>query len=103
MQAWTSSCPGLTAQKISMRRSRRGQITAEKIDEIVGASSPKSSVSGLFEKPYADEDQLNLQAESATRLAKEVALQSIVLLENRGVLPLDPTTEPKGGGDRSNR
>jgi beta-xylosidase len=74
---------------------KRGQITEEKIDEIVGRILTEKFRLGLFEKPYADEDQLNLQAESATKLAKEVALQSIVLLENRGVLPLDPTRSPK--------
>ena len=82
---------------------KRGQITEEKIDEIVGRILTEKFRLGLFEKPYADENQLNLQAESATKLAKEVALQSIVLLENRGVLPLDPTREPKSSGDRSNR
>ena len=74
---------------------RRGQITAEKIDEIVGRILSEKFRLGLFEKPYADENQVDLQAESARKLAKEVALQSIVLLENRGVLPLDPTGNPK--------
>ena len=68
-----------------------------------GASLTEKFRLGLFENPYADESQLNLRAENAIQLAKEVALQSIVLLENRGVLPLDPTKSPKTGGDRSNR
>jgi beta-xylosidase len=74
---------------------KRGQITEEKIDEIVARVLTEKFRLGVFEKPYADENQLNLRAESATQLAKEVALQSIVLLENRGVLPLDPTKSPK--------
>ena len=101
MQAWTSSYPGLTAQKISQEALETRSDNRGKIDDRRRILAEKFRL-GLFEKPYADEDQLNLQAESATKLAKEVALQSIVLLENRGVLPLDPT-EPKGGGDRSNR
>ena len=87
--------PGFDCTENLQEALRRGQITAEKIDEIVGRILAEKFRLGLFEKPYADEDQLNLQAESATRLAKEVALQSIVLLENRGVLPLDPTRSPK--------
>ena len=87
--------PGFDCTENLQEALRRGQITAEKIDEIVGRILAEKFRLGLFEKPYADEDQLNLQAESATKLAKEVALQSIVLLENRGVLPLDPTRSPK--------
>jgi beta-glucosidase len=36
-----------------------------------------------------------LQTETAKGLAKTVALQSIVLLENHGILPLDPSKEQK--------
>jgi beta-xylosidase len=74
---------------------KRGQITEEKIDEIVGRILTEKFRLGLFENPYADENQLNLQTENARNLAKEVALQSIVLLENQGVLPLDSTRSPK--------
>jgi beta-glucosidase-like glycosyl hydrolase len=36
----------------------------------------------LFENPYVEENQVSLQSDSAKNLAKEVALQSVVLLEN---------------------
>jgi Glycosyl hydrolase family 3 C-terminal domain/Fibronectin type III-like domain len=38
---------------------------------------------------------VSLQSDSAKNLAKEVALQSIVLLENRGILPVDVSKKPK--------
>ena len=44
---------------------------------------------GLFENPYIDENQVSLQSKTAKDVAKEVALQSVVLLENKGILPLD--------------
>ena len=50
---------------------------------------------GLFENPYADENQVSLQSDRAKELAKEVALQSVVLLENKGILALDVSKEPK--------
>ena len=38
---------------------------------------------------------MNFQSDSARALAKEVALQSVVMLENNGVLPLDVSKRPK--------
>ena len=49
----------------------------------------------MFENPYADENQVSLQSDSARELAKEVALQSVVLLENKGILPLNVAEKPK--------
>ena len=48
---------------------------------------------GLFEKPYADEDAISLQKPETVALARDVAQQSIVILENQGILPLKG--EPK--------
>ncbi len=50
---------------------------------------------GLFEHPYVDEGAIELQAPAAVEVAREVARQAIVLLENDGMLPLDPA-----GGQR---
>jgi beta-glucosidase len=44
---------------------------------------------GLFEGPYVDEGAIALQTPRAVELAGEVARQSVVILENRGVQPLD--------------
>jgi hypothetical protein len=49
----------------------------------------------LFENPYTDENQVSLPSHSAGERAKEVALQSIVLLENKGILPLHVAAKPK--------
>ena len=38
---------------------------------------------------------MNLSSDSARELARQVALQSIVLLENRGILPLNLAENPK--------
>jgi len=73
----------------------RRQISEDKIDEIVARILAEKFRLGLFENPYADENQVSLQSEAATALAKDVALQSIVLLENKGVLPLDTSRQPK--------
>ncbi len=67
----------------------RGLISMETIDEIVRRILTEKIRMGLFEKPYADEGAIALQTPDAVELAHEVARQSIVILENRGVLPID--------------
>src|ERR1700719_254695 len=73
----------------------RGQISQEKINEIVARILTEKFRLGLFENPYADENRVSLQSDNARHLAKEVALQSVVLLENKGILPLDLQKQPK--------
>ena len=73
----------------------RRQITEAKIDEIVARILAEKIRLGLFENPYVDENKISLQSNSARALAKSVALQSVVLLENRGILPLDVSKAPK--------
>jgi beta-xylosidase len=73
----------------------RGQISQEKIDEIVGRILTEKFRLGLFENPYVDENRVSLQSDRARTLAKEVALQSVVLMENKGILPLDRSKQPK--------
>jgi beta-glucosidase-like glycosyl hydrolase len=68
---------------------KRGLISMETIDEIVRRILTEKVRMGLFEKPYADEGAIELQTPEAVELAREVARQSVVILENRGVLPLD--------------
>jgi len=69
---------------------RRGLISVGTIDVIVRRILTEKMRVGLFEKPYADEEAIELQAPSAVELAREVARQSVVVLGNDGVLPLDP-------------
>ena len=73
----------------------RHEISEEKINEIVARVLAEKFRLGLFENPYADENQVSLQSDGARELAKEVALQSVVLLENKGILPLNVAAKPK--------
>ncbi len=66
----------------------RGLITMEKVDEIVARVLKEKFRLGLFERPYTDENQVELQSESTLQIAREVATRSITLLENDGTLPL---------------
>jgi beta-xylosidase len=72
----------------------RGQITIEKIDAIVGRVLTEKFRLGLFEHPYADEEKIALRTPEALEVACDVARQSIVILENNGILPLE-SSRPK--------
>ena len=71
------------------------QISERKINEIVARVLAEKFRLGLFESPYTDENRVALQSDGAREVAREVALQSVVLLENRGILPLDASKELK--------
>jgi len=66
----------------------RGLITMDKVDEIVARVLKEKFRLGLFERPYVDENKVELQSDSTVRIAREVATRSITLLENDGTLPL---------------
>jgi beta-glucosidase-like glycosyl hydrolase len=68
----------------------RGQIGMETIDATVSRILTEKLRLGLFERPYADEGRIDLQSEATVGVAREVARQAVVVLENKGVLPLDP-------------
>lgn len=68
----------------------RGQISIEKIDEIVRRILSEKFRLGLFEKPYTDENAIALRTPETIALSREVATQSIVVLDNKGVLPISP-------------
>jgi beta-glucosidase-like glycosyl hydrolase len=68
----------------------RGLLGKETVDAIVKRILTEKFRLGLFERPYTDEGQIALQTKDTVALAREVARQAIVVLENRGVLPLDP-------------
>jgi beta-glucosidase-like glycosyl hydrolase len=69
----------------------RGRITIDKIDEIVGRIITEKFRLGLFEHPYTDDNKIALCTPEALEVACEVGRQSIVILENKGILPLGPT------------
>ena len=64
----------------------------ETIDAIVRRILREKLRLGIFERPYADEAAIALQSPATVALAREVAQQGIVVLENNGVLPLDPAS-----------
>jgi beta-glucosidase len=66
----------------------RGLISMRKIDEIVARTLTEKFRLGLFEKPYTDENAIELQSAKTRQAARDVATRSITLLENKGVLPL---------------
>ncbi len=68
----------------------RGLIGVAAIDRIVGRILTEKFRIGLFEKPYADTGAIALQTPAAIAIAREVAEQSVVILDNNGVLPLAP-------------
>ncbi|MGL4723195.1 MAG: glycoside hydrolase family 3 N-terminal domain-containing protein [Scandinavium sp.] len=66
----------------------RGLISMQKVDEIVARTLTEKFRLGLFERPYADENTIELQSAVTRQAARDVATRSITLLENNGVLPL---------------
>jgi beta-glucosidase len=73
----------------------RGLLSMETVDGAVRRILVEKVRLGLFERPYVDEGKVELQSPSTVALAREVARQSVVVLENRGVLPLEPANGQK--------
>ena len=67
----------------------RGLVSVETIDGIVKRILTEKMRLGLFERPYVDEGAIELQSPGTVELAREVARQAVVVLENDGILPLD--------------
>jgi beta-glucosidase len=66
------------------------------LDELVVHVLTQKFAAGLFDAPLAPEAWLaRLDAPPARALAYEAASQSIVLLQNNGVLPLDLSKQPR--------
>ncbi len=68
-----------------------GDLNLETVDLAVSRHLQKKIELGLFENPYVDEGRvLEVFETSENRnLAREIAVQSMVLLKNDGLLPLD--------------
>jgi len=73
----------------------RGQLKMAKVDEIVARVLTEKFRLGLFECSFEDAAPPALRAAPARQVALDVARQSIVVLENRGILPLDPGASPR--------
>jgi beta-glucosidase-like glycosyl hydrolase len=87
--------PGFECAEHLHEAIERSEIREEKINEIVTRVLTEKFRLGLFENPYVEEDQVSLASDGARELAREVALQSVVLLENKGILPLNVAEKPK--------
>jgi beta-glucosidase-like glycosyl hydrolase len=68
----------------------RGEITIETIDQMVARVLREKFRLGLFEHPYVNEEAIALRTPEALEIACEVARQSVIILENKGILPLEP-------------
>ncbi len=68
-----------------------GEISLETVDKAVQSHLEKKLELGLFENPYVDEGIVPeiFDTDDQRALAHEIALGSMVLLKNTGVLPLD--------------
>jgi len=71
---------------------REGKVTQEQIDNATRRILAMKFEAGLFENPYVDEKAATKKTATpdAIALAREAARQSMVLLRNQNVLPLDP-------------
>lgn len=79
---------GFTYDLISLVE--EGRVTEERIDESVRRILKLKFDIGLFEYPYPDsEDVTRLRTPENVEKAFKAAQESIVLLENDGILPLD--------------
>ena len=70
---------------------RTGEIPRERIDEIVRRVLTTKFELGLFEHPYTDENAWEnvIRCEKHRDIARRAAEESVILLKNDGVLPLD--------------
>ncbi|MDQ1214219.1 glycoside hydrolase family 3 N-terminal domain-containing protein [Pantoea anthophila] len=69
-----------------------GLIEEQKINEITARILTEKFRSGLFDHPFITEIQPDFQSERARFIARQVALESITLLENDGTLPMQTET-----------
>jgi beta-glucosidase len=70
-----------------------GKLSEKELDEAVGRVLTAKFRAGLFEHPYVDEDRAASEVgnKEHAKLARRVADESIVLLQNKdNLLPLDP-------------
>jgi len=70
-----------------------GEINIEFVDTAVSRHLQKKFETGLFDNPYVNESQAYEVFETAEQraLARELAVKSMVLLKNDGILPLKKT------------
>lgn len=86
------ACNAYTFIDVMQELVEEGKITEARIDESVRRILKLKFELGLFENPYPDTTQLHKIGSKENRdKAQEMAEKSIVLLQNDGALPLQPT------------
>ena len=68
----------------------RGDIEMSVIDAAVSRVLTMKFRLGLFERPYANPAVVDVNGAQAAAVARQAALESIILLKNDGVLPVRP-------------
>ncbi|RQR27596.1 beta-glucosidase [Burkholderia sp. Bp9142] len=66
----------------------RGETSETVLDQAVKRVLAMKFRLGLFERPYADPERVELRSEAASQTAYQIAAESAVLLHNDGTLPL---------------
>ena len=71
---------------------KEGSLSMERLDDIVSRVLRVKMELGLFENPYTDENAWEdvIRCEKHRQIAYKMAQESIVLLKNNGILPLNP-------------
>ncbi|MGL6313593.1 glycoside hydrolase family 3 N-terminal domain-containing protein [Vibrio sp. WXL103] len=67
----------------------RGMLSLNKLDEIVSRNLFLKFELGLFDNPYNELPGSELDTHTSKALAYQMAVESVVLLENDGILPLN--------------
>lgn len=83
--------PGDECAKEIAKAVKQGLMHDARVDEIVSRILREKFRLGLFEKTFEDPKSLVLRSDSGDALARQAATESVVLLENKGILPLRPT------------
>lgn len=82
-----------------------GQLDIGTVDHAVRHVLKTKFEAGLFENPYVDADEAEkvMTRESSRQISRQVAEESIVLLENDGILPLESGSRLAVVGPHGNR
>lgn len=87
--------PGNDCAQAIPRALDKGHLNLSTLDDTVRRVLKEKFATGLFEKTYADGPPPVLNTPYARQLARTAAQQSIVILENHGILPLAPSAKQR--------
>jgi beta-glucosidase-like glycosyl hydrolase len=87
--------PGNDCAQAIPRALDKGLLHMATLDDAVRRVLKEKFATGLFEKTYADGPAPALNTPHARQLARKAAQQSVVILENQGILPLAPSAKQR--------